>query len=97
MSGEINVLIPKYKYDEFTPEEFDFYSEIYKEETFTYMKELPHGTCFSVLNGNWKGKVIHKNGSSFLQTTINDNICINEENTIPITEKSYLWIKIIDK
>lgn len=83
-----------YKYNEYTEEEFNAYNQ-QLGGTFTYLVELPHGTKFHCHNGNWEGKVIHKEDGVYLQTTLDDSLCINGENQRKISNKVSLWITIL--
>lgn len=84
-----------YKYDEFqNEEEFEYWSKRYGGK-FTYLSKLPHNTKFHVENGIWEGKVIHKEDGVYLQTTLDDSLCINGENQMKINDKYYAWITIL--
>lgn len=82
-----------YKYNEFTPEQFAHCSRY--GGSFTYLAELPHGTEFRVENGMWKGKVLHKEGKTFVQTTLSDHLCVNGENQLEINDRYYAWITLL--
>lgn len=82
------------RFDEFTNEEFSHYSQY--GGTFTYLKDLAHGTSFRVHNGGWSGKVLHRDGKTILQPTLRDNLCENGKNQLAIDKFYYAWISIID-
>ena len=84
-----------YKYDEYTKEEFEHCNHMFGRG-FTYISELPHGTTFHVENGEWKGKVIHRDGETYVQATISDDLWENGENQFKIDHTYSLWITIIE-
>lgn len=63
--------------------------------TLTDMSKLPHNTKFYVKNGAWTGKIIHKNGGVYIQTTMNDSACLNGENQFKTTGKEELYIDLL--
>lgn len=85
-----------FKYNEFNNiEDFEHFNKKYGGK-FTYLAELPHNTKFHVENGYWDGKVIHKEDGVYLQTTLDDNLCVNGENQRKIDKKHSAWITIIN-
>lgn len=87
-------MISIYKYNEFEEDEFEHFNKKYGG-TFTYLSELPHGTKFHVENGYWKGKILHIDGETILQTTTDDSLCIDGENQMKIDKTYSAWITVI--
>lgn len=72
-----------YRYNEFTPEEFDYFDRLYNG-TFTYLVDLPHDTKFRVVNGGWDGRIIKKDDKTF--------VGIEGLHTFEVDEQYSLWI-----